>query len=303
MTTELKSRFLEIQKLTALEHMRFSTRQRIEGVYSGRHQSRQRGGAGEFADYREYSAGEDLRKLDWKVLGRTGKAYIRLFQDEKNLLCTLAVDTSASMSFGGRSAADLTGSKLEYGQYLMTALAHMIGRGQDQVGLALLNDGLQEFFPPGGTQSHIKMLQEAIEKIETSSSTKMNEGLVRLFEQTRARSVLMFFSDFLFDDLEETFATLRLFRHRQSEVVILHVIHPGEERLPEGSAFRFEGLENEGTVECSPAEIQREYQRRFHAHIDAVRTLSLSNGCDYLRVSTAVPYLQTLQEFLVDRAG
>ena len=270
MSTDLKSRFLEIQKLTALEHMRFSTRQRIEGVYSGRHQSRQRGGAGEFADYREYSAGEDLRKLDWKVLGRTGKAYIRLFQDEKNLLCTLAVDTSASMSFGGRSGSDLTGSKIEYGQYLMTALSHMIGRGQDQVGLAFLNDGLQEFFPPGGTQSHIKMLPEAIENLETSASTQMNEGLVSLFEQTRARSVLMFFSDFLFDDREQTFATLRLFRHRQSEVVILHVIHPDEERLPEGSAFRFEGLENEGTVECSPAEIQREYQRRFHAHIDAV---------------------------------
>jgi hypothetical protein len=115
--------------------------------------------------------------------------------------------------------------------------------------------------------------------------------------------VLMFFSDFLFDDLEETFATLRLFRHRQSEVVILHVVHPEEERLPEGSAFRFEGLENEGTVECSPAEIQKDYQRRFHAHLDSIRNLSLTNGCDYLRVSTVVPYLQTLQEFLVARAG
>jgi uncharacterized protein (DUF58 family) len=303
MSTELKSRFLEIQKLTALEHMRFSTRQRIEGVYSGRHQSRQRGGAGEFADYREYSAGEDLRKLDWKVLGRTGKAYVRLFQDEKNLLCTLGIDTSASMTFGGRSRSDLTGSKSEYGQYLMTALSHMIGRGQDQVGLALLNDGLQEFLPPGGTQSHIQRLQEVIESLETTPSTKMNEGLVRLFEQTKARSVLMFFSDFLFDDLEETFATLRLFRHRQSEVVILHVVHPEEERLPEGSAFRFEGLENEGTVECSPAEIQKDYQRRFHAHLDSIRNLSLTNGCDYLRVSTVVPYLQTLQEFLVARAG
>jgi uncharacterized protein (DUF58 family) len=303
MSTDLKSRFLEIQLLTALEHMRFSTRQRIEGVYSGRHQSRQRGGAGEFADYREYSAGEDLRRLDWKVLGRTGKAYIRLFQDEKNLLCTLAIDTSSSMKFGERSESDLFGSKIEYGQYLMTSLSHMIGRGQDQVGLALLNDGLSEYLPPGGTLSHLTQVQHAIEQLELSASTQMKSGIERLFEHSRARSVLMFFSDFLFDDLEETFSALRLFRHRQSEVVILHVIHPGEERLPAGTAYRFEGLENDGNVECSPAEIQRDYQQRFQAHVDSVRNLSLSNGCDYLRISTTVPYLQTLGEFLVERAG
>lgn len=303
MSTRLKSRFLELQALSALEHMRFSTRQRIEGTYSGRHQSRQRGGAGEFADYREYSAGEDLRRLDWKVLGRTGKAYVRLFQDEKNLLCTLALDTSASMTFGARSRTDFTGSKFQYGQYLLTALAHVIGRGQDQVGLALLNDGLQEFLPPAGTVSHVALVQETIERAQPAPAVRINRGFERLFEHSRPRSVLMVFSDFLFDDLEEAFASLRLFRHRQSEVVILHAIHPDEERLPAGTAYRFEGLEDDGVVDCSPAEIQQDYQRRFQAHADAVRSLSLSNGCDYLRVSTAVPYLQTLGEFLVDRGG
>ena len=85
--------------------MRFSTQHRIEGSYSGRHQSRQQGGAGEFVDYRQYSGSEDLRRLDWKVLGRTGKSFVRLYQDETNLLCTLALDASGSMQFGARSAA------------------------------------------------------------------------------------------------------------------------------------------------------------------------------------------------------
>jgi len=96
------SRFLDPGALNALSHMRFSTKRRIEGSYSGRHQSRQQGGAGEFVDYRQYSGGEDLRRLDWKVLGRTGKSFVRIYQDETNLLCTLALDVSGSMAFGNR---------------------------------------------------------------------------------------------------------------------------------------------------------------------------------------------------------
>jgi hypothetical protein len=111
-------------------------------------------------------------------------------------------------------------------------------------------------------------------------------------------------SDFLVDDLEAAFAAIRLFRHRQWEVIVLHLIHPDEERLPEGSAFRFEGMEdNEGRVDCSPAEIRALYQQQFEAHASTVRTLALAAGCDYRRVSTAIPYLQTLGGFLVERAG
>src|SRR4051794_540342 len=107
-----RSRFLDMQSLGAFAHMRFVTRRQIEGSYSGRHRSRQRGGAGEFVDFREYSAGEDLRRLDWKVLARTGRAYIRLFQDETNLRCTLAIDASGSMEFGGGRKGAM--SKIQY---------------------------------------------------------------------------------------------------------------------------------------------------------------------------------------------
>src|SRR5437763_15210693 len=105
------SRFLELNALSAVAHMRFVIRTQTEGSYSGRHRSRQQGGAAEFVDYREYVEGEDLRRLDWKVLARTGRAYTRLYQDETNLLCTLLIDASASMTFGShRDGA----SKLDY---------------------------------------------------------------------------------------------------------------------------------------------------------------------------------------------
>ena len=215
MSNQTRSRFLDLRALSALEHMRFATRHRIEGAYGGRHQSQQQGGAGEFVDFREYSGCEDLRRIDWKVYARTGKAFVRLHQDETNLLCTLALDASGSMRFGGRSNRDQRGSKLEYIQYLATAMSHIIGRGQDQVALAVLGEKLIEVVPRGGTQTHLTRLQEIIQQIETDRARCMAPALRTLFELSRGRGVLMLMSDFLMDDLEEVFAAARLFRHRQ----------------------------------------------------------------------------------------
>jgi uncharacterized protein (DUF58 family) len=300
---ETRSRFLDLRALAALEHMRFATRHRIEGVYSGRHQSRLQGGAGEFVDFREYVDGEDLRRLDWKVLARTGRAYLRLYQDETNLLCTIAIDASGSMLFGARNRRDTTGSKLEYVQYLATALTHVISRQQDQVGLALLTSELKEMIPPGSTRGHVLQIQDHIESVQTEPMTRMGDGLRHLFQRLTRRGVLMLMSDFLDQDVDSVFAALRLFRHQFWEVVLLHIVHPDEERLPEGLAYRFDGLENDGHVDCSPAEIRAMYQERFSAHAAMVRTSALATGCDYRRGSTAIPYLQTLAGFLVERAG
>jgi len=300
MTTATTPQFLDLKALATLQHMRFATRHRIEGSYSGRHRSRQQGGAGEFVDFRQYTPGEDLRRLDWKVLARTGRTYLRLYQDETNLLCTLAIDASGSMRFGQSSRG---GSKLQYAQYLATALSHVIQRGQDQVGVAVLAAELTGFLAPGGSRVHAARVQEIIEQIEPRPTVHMAAALRELFQRTARRGVLLLISDFLMEDLEEVFAAVRLFRHRQSEVILLHLIHPDEERLPEGAAFRFDGLENEGMVDCSPAEIRAAYEQRFAAHLASVRTFALADGCDYRRASTATPYLQTLGQFLVERAG
>lgn len=303
MSTRERSRFLDLRALSALEHMRFATAHRIEGAYSGHHRSRQQGGAGEFVDYRECVGGEDLRRLDWKVLARTGKAFIRLHQEETNLLATLAIDATESMRFEAGGASGASGSKLEYVQYLATALSHVIGRGQDQVGLAVLDDGLRELIPPGSTPSHVAHVQEAIENLTTRRSTRMAAGLRDLFDRSPRRGVLLLASDFLADDLEEAFAAVRLFRHRGWEVVVLHVVHPAEERLPEGTAFRFENMEEAGYVDCTPIDVRVAYRERFAAHVVSVRRMALSAGCEYRHVSTAVPYLTTLGGFLVERVG
>ncbi|RPI90083.1 MAG: DUF58 domain-containing protein [Planctomycetaceae bacterium] len=299
-----QSRFLDLQALSALTHLRFTTRRRIDGQYSGRHRSRQLGGAGEFVDFREYTAGDDLRRLDWKVLARTGKRYLRLFQDETNLSCLILVDASGSMRFGGtQTAIDGPGSKLEFAQYFSTALSHLIVHGQDQVGLAIVSDKLRKFIPPGSSSEHLARVHTAIEKLQTQPETQLALAMRELFQRLSRRGVLLIISDFLCDSLEETFAAIRLYRARFWETVVLHLVHPEEERLPEGTALRFEGLENDGRVDCSPAEIVAEYEARFEAYCAAVRSLAIATGSEYRRVSTAVPYVQALRGFLVERTG
>jgi len=294
-----RGRFLDLPALAALERMRFVTRNQIECAFSGRHRSRRQGGSTEFVDYRQYTPGEDLRRLDWKVLGRTGKPFVRLYQDETNLLCTLAIDASGSMQFGGHRGP----SKLEYAQWLATGMSHVIARQQDQVGLAVLSGRLRDLIQPGGTSSHVAGIQDRIERLTTEPATDLAVAMRELFARLSQRGVLMVLSDFLVDDLDRTFASLRLFRHRRWEVILLHLIHPDEEQLPEGLAYRFEGLENEGGTDCSPAQIRDAYRKRFEDHATAVRSLALAGGCDYRRVSTSIPYLQTLGTFLVERSG
>ena len=297
-----RSRFLELRRLSLLAHKRFSTRQRVDGMLAGRHVSQRSGGAGEFSDFREYSAGEDLRRLDWKVLGRTGRAYVKIYKDENNLVCTPVIDASGSMNFGGGASGE-RGTKLEYAQYLATALSHLIGLQRDQVGLAVIADGLQEHFKPGASQKHVLALQEAIEKIETQPKSDLAGGLGELFPQSGHRGVLLVMSDFLVDDTDALFAQLRLYRQRQWEVIALHLIDPEEESLPEGVAFRFDGLEGEASVRCAPDRIRDAYRQKFEAHCAVVRSQALAIGADYRRVSTAVPYIETLNQFLIDRAG
>jgi uncharacterized protein (DUF58 family) len=300
--TRPPSRFLETAALSALRHLRFAPRGRIEGTYSGRHLSRQRGGASEFVDYREYAAGEDLRRLDWKVLARTGRPYVRLYQDETDLSCTLILDASTSMTFAGRRQREAD-SKLTYVQYLSTAISQVIRDQRDRVGLAICSDGLQAFHPPGATGTHVSNLQQAIADLVPAPTTNLSTPLRDLYTRLTRRGVMMVMSDFLVDDLDSIFSSLRLFKHNRWEIIVLHIVHPEEERLPEGLAYRFEGLENDGAADCSPEDVRRAYEQAFEAHAASVRTAAMAAGCDYRRVSTAVPYLQTLGPFLIEASG
>ncbi len=293
------SRFLDRRALEPLRHMRFVPRRRVEGGYSGRHRSRQRGGAAEFVEYRQYNAGEDLRHLDWKVLARTERPYVRVYQDETNLRCLLLIDGSRSMDFGPKPGL----TKLEYVQYLATAISQLLVGQQDQVGVAIAADGLRDIIPPGGTLQHVRRVHSAIEGLVPRPASRLGEALDELYTRSLQRGTLLVLSDFLVDHDEGLFSKLRLFRQSRWDVLLLHVIHPLEEHLPAGRAWRFEGLEDDGAVDCSPAEVSNSYERAFEAHCTDIRVGALAVGCDHRRLLTSTPYVQALGSFLVHRHG
>jgi uncharacterized protein (DUF58 family) len=283
--------------------MRFTTPRRVEGAYSGRHRAKRLGGAGEFVDYREYTPGDDLRRVDWRVMGRMERAYLKLFQDETDLSCTLVLDVSGSMLQGSMSFGKTDGSKLEWMQYFATALSHLIVLDRDAVGLALVSDSLVGYYPPSSAYQHRMLLHEEIERLKPTGKSQLAEGLDQLMLRVRRRGVLLLISDFLVDSRDRLVASLRKFRSRGWEVIALHLVHPDEQRLPEGLAFRFFGLEGDGLVDCQLAEIRHEYQERFATHLAATRAAVLGTGCDYHRASTAESYLDVLRSFLVLRSA
>ena len=296
------SRYLDPSALSGLESMRFSTRHRIDGSFSGRHVARRQGGAGQYIDSREYAPGDDLRRLDWPAMGRTGRAYIRLYQDETNLSCLLTIDASGSMHFGAKSRLDDSGSKLEWAKYFSTALAYLIATGRDQVGLSIVNQP-DAFVLPGSSPRHLQLLYGRIAAIVGRGRTDLNQSLDDTMMRIRRRGVLMIISDFLVEPLEEVLRRVRQFRSRGWEPIAVHVVHPDEETLPQGIAFRFGGMEGEGWVNCRPGEIRRLYQERFEHHCTNVRDGLLGAGCDYRRFRTDGSYLDAVRQFLLPRRG
>lgn len=300
--SQQSSRFFEPGQLSGLEKMRFTSKRRVEGAYSGRHVAKRRGGAGEFVDYREYSPGDDLRRIDWKAMGRTGRTYLKLFQDETDLHCTLLLDCSGSMLQGGWPHKP-KGSKLEWAQYFATALAHLIVLGRDAVGLAVVREQLLNYLPPTSSMQQRALVHQCVEDLQATGKTRLSQGLGDLLLQSKRRGVLIMLSDLLVEDFELVIAKLRTFRARGWEIIALHVVHPDEQRLPQGNAFRFTGQEDDGFVNCQISEVRHAYEKRFAQHVTATRAALVAVGCEYYFASTSENYLDVLRTFMVLRSS
>ena len=252
----------------------------------GYHQSRQLGGAGEFVDFREYTGGEDLRRLDWKVLARTGKAFVRLHEEETNL--DLHARRRRQRVDALRRGRPARRPRLE--ARIRAIPGHRaVARDQPAArttwGLAVLDGGAARVARPGRHRLARRTPPATHrERRNARQPDGWPPGCATCSSARAAAACCCVMSDFLMEDLEDVFAALRLFRHRGWDIVVLHLVHPDEERLPEGVAYRFEGLEDDGRVNCSPAEIRAAYRERFAAHLAMVRQLALAGGCDYRRV-------------------
>ncbi len=236
-------------------------------------------------------------------MGRTGRSYLKLFQDETDLRCTVMLDCSGSMRQGAKTRGDLKGSKFQWMQYFATALSHLIVVGRDAVGLCTVREGLETYISPSSSMQQRALIHQTIEQLKPDGVTRLANGLDQLILQAKRRGVLLVLSDFLVDHLDSVVGSFRKFRAAGWEIIALHLVDPSEERLPDGNAFRFIGHERDGEVNCQLAEVRAAYQERFELHMTTTRTALISVGCDYYRIRTTEDYLEVLRSFLVTRTA
>jgi uncharacterized protein (DUF58 family) len=287
--TPLAHPYLNLAALETLRHVRLRPRGAAEGTFAGPHKSHYRGTAVEFADYREYAPGDDIRLVDWKVFARTDRHYVRLYDAERNLLTYLVVDKSGSMDYAGVVTA--TSRKLEHASRLAAALGYLVVREGDEVGLSLADETLQFHLPPGASWPHLNRVLDLLGRVQAQGRTDLGACLEQVFTRIRRRGVLAVLSDFL-DAGPRFWKAIDLFRRSRFDVMLFHIVHPEELNLPAVAAARF--VESEGAAghfNAEPEAIRTLYRRRLDAFLKEVSANGRARGCDcYLTRTSDDPY-------------
>ena len=296
-----KWKYLAPAELSGLKNMLFAARVIVEGAYAGRHRSPYKGPAAEFVDYREYYPGDEIRSIDWKAYARTDRYFIRLFQRETDMACHIVLDRSASMGYGGKAFRKFFPtkevSKLEYGSYLSAALAYLLVKQGDRVGLTLFDEKVTAHVPAGSAFPHLYAILNTLEKQKPGKKTSVSHALHDVFALHKRRGMLIVVSDFL-DDPTSIFRALDMFRHRHFEVVLFHVMHRYELALPPLDSVNFVDAENGEIVTARPGDIAEAYDGALRAYIDQIASGARARGIDYNLVNTATPYAEALQKYL-----
>jgi uncharacterized protein (DUF58 family) len=278
-------RYLDLAAMEALRHVRLRPRGEAEGTFAGPHKSHFRGTAVEFADYREYTPGDDLRLMDWKVLARTDRHYVRLYDAERNLLTYIVVDKSGSMDY--RGVVRQTPAKLEHAARLAAALAYLVVREGDEVGLSLADSGLQSHLPPASSWAQMERILDGLEEAHPGGTTNLHACLEQVFRRVRRRGVLAIFSDFL-EVNADFWKSIDLFRKSRFDVILFHVAHPEELELPDLLSARFVEAEGgPGHFNAEPESVRRLYRERMQQFLAEIKAGARARGCDWFLASTA----------------
>jgi uncharacterized protein (DUF58 family) len=264
----------------------------VEGVLAGLHRSPFRGASSEFAEHKEYSAGDELRTIDWKLLGRTDRYYVKQFHEETNLSAYLVIDGSASMNFG----TPLT--KHDYAAVLAASLAYLIGNQVDMVGLATAAPDTFSFTPSRTGRVHLQHLVDELQRAEPGPGAgDLAAALDHVSERIRRRSVVFVFSDFLVEEAPVLAALARL-KSRPAEVVLVQTLTPEELRFPYREAARFRDPEDGGELPLDPEVVRNEYDAALQAFLQRWREEAHARAMGHLLVDTGRPADRVLRELL-----
>jgi len=299
-TAEELQKYLDPQVLAKITRLDLQARLVVEGFISGLHRSPFHGFSVEFASHREYTPGDDLRHLDWKVLARTDRHYIKLYEEETNLKATFLVDVSESMRYGSARSDGLT--KYRYASALAASLAFLLLEQQDAVGLAVFDEALRTYLPPSANPNQIKPFVHSLDVLEATAKTSLEPICHSVAEKVSRRGLVCLISD-LFVDLDGVLRGLQHFRHYDHEVIVLHVMDADELTFPFQGNTMFRGLEDTGRVTIEPRALRRGYLDAVDRFCREVKRKCIAARIDYKLISTADHLDAALLSYLAARAA
>jgi uncharacterized protein (DUF58 family) len=297
MPSETTYEYLDPLALSRLKNLSLAARKVVEGYFAGMHKSPQKGFSIEFAEHREYVPGVDPRHIDWRVLGRRDKLYVKQYEEEISLRGYLIIDKSASMGYKSEGAPL---SKLQYSCYLAASMAYLMAFQHDASGLITFDTEVRDQIPPRQGPGHLRVVMEALERTKPGRETGISATFHRLAESIKRRSMVMIFSD-LFDDTEEMVSALKHFRHKKHEVIVFQVLDPAEVNFPFEDVTRIEDIENHREVTSDPRAFRNAYLAEFGKFLDAVRNGCRTAGIDHVAVQTDQRFDLFLGNYLARR--
>jgi uncharacterized protein (DUF58 family) len=289
--------YLEPEMLQRIDDLVLVAREVVEGLRWGSHRSNLRGFSTEFAHHRPYSPGDAIRDLDWRLYGRTDRYYTKLYEAETNFDCYLLVDSSASMTYTSDKV-----SKLEYAKFLAAALAYMVLKQRDSVGLSVFDSDVRAFFPPRSSMGIILEIDRLLRGAEPTPKSTIAQQLYDMALLMKRRSMVILISD-LFADADDILRGLDHLRFAGHDVIVFHTLDPFECQFPFKGTWRFEGLEGEEHLITQPERIRESYLTNFNKYLETLRTGCIGSNVDYSLVDTSRPLDAVLGEFMDKRAS
>ena len=287
--------FLDSQVLSRLANVPLFSRRPMQGSVSGRHPSPHRGSSVEFAEYRKYVPGDDLRRLDWRVYGRSDRFYVKEFEADTNLRCCFVLDTSGSMGFGSTGV-----TKIEYARKLAGSLGYLAVQQGDAVGISCVARGVVRSLPPTRNPAHLPAFFDLLEAAKPEGETRLADVLHELAETIRQRALVVIISD-LFVEPELLRGCFQHLRFRKHDVAVFHLLDPRELGFDFRRPMRFLDMEGGPAIFAEPNEIAERYHKVLREYLEQLKTVVLESAVDYQRVTIDEDYEKVLMRFLVGR--
>lgn len=295
MNENLVKEYLSPDFVSQYNNLELIARMVVEGYLTGLHSSPFHGFSAEFSQHRPYMDGDNLRFIDWKVFGRTGRYYIKQFKEETNLRCYILLDISQSMQYG---SGKITKSK--YASYLAAALTYLMIKQRDATGLILFDDQIRTFMPPRPVSSYITPILETIDNARYGSDTSVGKVLHDMADRIHKRSLLIIISDLL-DNPEEIIAGVNHMRYNKHEALVFHIMDQTELNFDFSGDIIFEDLESGETIKTQPQYIHSQYQKHIETYLNYLKVNFSNNKIDYQLLNTETPFYVALNEFLLKR--